>query len=90
MKTSPCYISRFFVEFGPFEPAEMLSFNDRGLIQDSDYIRPVESDAWVTRSEWFEAAPVAPVVAKPAAKKAAATTVTAAKAPAAKRAKKSA
>lgn len=67
------YLSRAFVEFGPFPPAEMISFHKRGLLQDTDYIRAEGSSDWLHVNDWAatEASP-APAAApkKPAAKKA--------------------
>lgn len=74
------YLSRAFVEFGPFPAAELLSFSQRGLLRETDYLRAEMSDTWVHLSEWLAstavspapAAAEAPVPAKPkAAKKAA-------------------
>ena len=81
------YLSRAFVEFGPFAAEEMLSFNQRGLLKDTDYLRAEGSDHWVHVSEWSPT-PSAPIAAKasPAKKKAKAAPV-AKKAPA-KKAKK--
>lgn len=48
------FLSRSFVEFGPFEATEMLSFHKRGLLKDSDYVRSESSDAWIHVNEWAE------------------------------------
>ena len=67
------YLSRAFVEFGPFPSAEMISFHQRGLLQDTDYVRAEGSSDWLHINDWAatETAP-APASApkKPAAKKA--------------------
>lgn len=89
------YLSRAFVEFGPFTPAEMQGFYSRGILKDSDYIRLETSDAWLHVSEWAATLPPVKVEtpAAPPAKKAAAkktATPAAKKAPAKKAAKKKA
>ena len=65
------YLSRAFVEFGPFPSAEMISFHQRGLLQDTDYVRAEGSSDWLHVNDWAATA-TAPVPApkKPAAKKA--------------------
>jgi hypothetical protein len=70
------YLSRAFVEFGPFPSAEMISFHERGLLQDTDYIRAEGTSDWLHVNDWAatQAAPApvpAPAPKKPAAKKAA-------------------
>ncbi|WP_395716161.1 hypothetical protein [Prosthecobacter sp.] len=80
------YLSRSFVEFGPFTKKEIIDFQKRGLIADTDYLRDEGSDNWLHCQEWLTIVPMpAPkLVKKPAAKEAPA------KAPAAKKAKKAA
>jgi len=52
-------LSRAFVEFGPFTKAEILDFNKRGLLQDTDYLRDAGTETWLHFSEWLPtAAPV--------------------------------
>ncbi|GEP43296.1 GYF domain-containing protein [Brevifollis gellanilyticus] len=70
------YLSRAFVEFGPFPTDEMTSFYQRGLLKDSDYVRAENTDNWLHVNEWADSlpaaeAPAAPAPKKPAAKKAA-------------------
>ena len=84
------YLSRAFVEFGPFPSAEMISFHKRGLLQDTDYVRAEGTNDWLHVNDWAAKqtapAPVpAPAPKKPAAKKAAPAPVAAA-APVAKKA----
>lgn len=81
------YLSRAFVEFGPFAKSEMLDFQKRGILTATDYLRDEGSDNWVHYQEWLTVVPMpAPkLVKKPAAKAA-----PAAKAPAAKKSKKAA
>jgi hypothetical protein len=75
------YLSRAFVEFGPFTKKEILDFQKRGLLSSADYLRDEGSDTWLHYQEWLTIVPMpAPkLVKKPAAK-----------APAAKKAKKAA
>jgi hypothetical protein len=81
------YLSRSFVEFGPFAKKEILDFQKRGLLTDSDYLRDEGSETWLHYQEWLTIVPMpAPkLVKKPVAPKAAP-----AKAPAAKKSKKAA
>lgn len=77
------YLSRSFVEFGPFSPAEIHAFYQRGMLKDSDYVRHSTGDDWVHVNDWASKTP-APAAAAPAsvekapAKKAAAPKVKAA------------
>jgi hypothetical protein len=82
------YLSRAFVEFGPFAKKEILDFQKRGLLTPSDYLRDEGSNSWVHYQEWLTVVPMPEpkLVKKPAAKAAA----PAAKAPATKKAKKAA
>lgn len=83
------YLSRSYVEFGPFAKKEILDFQKRGLLTATDYLRDEGSDNWVHYQEWLTVVPMpAPKLVKkpaPAAEKA-----PAAKAPAAKKSKKAA
>ena len=67
------YLSRSFVEFGPFAKKEILDFQKRGLLTDSDYLRDDGSETWLHYQEWLTIVPMpAPkLVKKPAARKAA-------------------
>ncbi|MBE7493551.1 MAG: hypothetical protein HS117_01245 [Verrucomicrobiaceae bacterium] len=68
-------LSRAFVEFGPFTKAEILDFNKRGLLQDTDHLRDEGSDAWLHLADWLPTAQPAPklkVVKAPKAAKVAA------------------
>ena len=56
------YLSRAFVEFGPFSTEEMLSFQQRGLLKDTDYIRAEGTDAWTHVGDWQTVAPEAPKI----------------------------
>ncbi|MES2594196.1 MAG: GYF domain-containing protein [Verrucomicrobiota bacterium] len=75
------YLSRAFVEFGPFPTDEMTSFYQRGLLKDSDYVRTENTDNWLHVNEWADSLPVAETPAAPAAE------APAAKKPVAKKAK---
>ncbi|MHB1080918.1 MAG: hypothetical protein ACYC67_16060 [Prosthecobacter sp.] len=80
------YLSRAFVEFGPFAKKEILDFQKRGLLSETDYLRDEGSDSWVHYQEWLTVVPMpAPKLVKKTAEKA-----PAAKAPAAKKSKKAA
>ncbi len=94
------YLSRAFVEFGPFPTAEILAFYQRGLLKETDYLRGDATEDWVHLNDWM-AAQTVPETAAPApkaTKKAAAPKAEApveeapppAKKPAAKKAKKAA
>jgi topoisomerase IA-like protein len=72
------YISRAFVEFGPFSDSELLNFLSRGILREGDHFRHHGLDDWLSLDEWQ--ASTAPSK-KPAAK-------AAKKAPAKKAAKK--
>lgn len=67
------YLSRAFVEFGPFKKAEILDFQKRGILSSADYLRDEGSDNWLHYQEWLTVVPMpAPkLVKKPAAPKAA-------------------
>jgi len=65
------YLSRAFVEFGPFTSAELISFHKRGLLKDTDYVRSESSDEWLHVNDWASQAPAAKAPALP--KKAAVT-----------------
>jgi hypothetical protein len=45
------YLSRSFVEFGPFAKKEILDFQKRGLLTDSDYLRDGGSETWLHYQE---------------------------------------
>ena len=80
------YLSRAFVEFGPFAKKEILDFQKRGILTETDYLRDEGSDSWVHYQEWLTVVPIpAPKLVKKTAEKA-----PAAKAPAAKKSKKAA
>lgn len=82
------YLSRFFVEFGPFAKKDILDLQKRGLLHETDYLLADGSTVWVHKDEWLSGttgpAPAKPPVAKKAPAK------PAAKAPAAKKAKSAA
>lgn len=84
------YLSRFFVEFGPFPKKDILDLKKRGLLYSTDYLLAVGSDAWVQIDEWLSGLTAVPAkVTKPtAAPKTAAKTAT--KAPATKKSKSAA
>jgi hypothetical protein len=69
MNTNPVYLSRAFVEFGPFSVEEMKNFYSRGLLQEIDHIRPHGGEQWFHVMDWINSQPATET--KPAAKKAA-------------------
>ena len=46
------YLSRSFVEFGPFPVDEILSFHQRGLLKNTDYVRAEGKSAWTHVNDW--------------------------------------
>jgi hypothetical protein len=47
------FLSRAYVEFGPFPAAEMLGFFDRGLLRETDYILGEGTEStWLHLPEW--------------------------------------
>jgi len=62
------YLSRFFVEFGPFAKKDILDLEKRGLLHETDYLLADGSTAWVHKDEWLSGATTP---AKPAAGKSA-------------------
>lgn len=69
------YLSRAFVEFGPFSKKEILDFQKRGLLKDTDYLRDEGTDTWLHCQEWISIIPMpAPKLLKRPAAKVAKTT----------------
>lgn len=82
------YLSRFFVEFGPFPKKDIIDLKKRGLLHSTDYLLAAGSDAWVQIDEWMSSLVAAPVKAtKAATTTAKPPTKAPAKAPAAKKSK---
>jgi len=69
--TDSLYLSRSFVDFGPFKPAEIEDFIKRGIVVPSDYVRQELTTDWMSISDW-QISLTAPAPAKTKAKKAAA------------------
>lgn len=84
------YLSRFFVEFGPFPKKDILDLKKRGLLYSTDYLLAVGGDVWMQIDEWMNSLTAAPVKAAKAATAAKAPTKAATKAPAAKKSKSAA
>ena len=85
------YLSRAFVEFGPFSKTEIVDFKKRGLLHDTDYLCDEGSDAWLPCQEWLSIIPMpAPKLVKRPAAKAAKKVEKTAKSPAAAKKKKAA
>ena len=59
------YLSRAFVEFGPFPSAELISFHQRGLLKDTDYVRSESSDEWLHVNDWVAKASAVKTPAAP-------------------------
>ncbi|MDB6137866.1 MAG: hypothetical protein JWO94_938 [Verrucomicrobiaceae bacterium] len=51
--STPIYISRNFVEFGPFKSEEIVDFHSRGILGELDHVRNEGQDDWVFISEWI-------------------------------------
>ncbi|MCB1207800.1 MAG: DUF4339 domain-containing protein [Verrucomicrobiales bacterium] len=81
------YISRAFVEFGPFADAELRDFLKRGIVREGDHFRHHGLDDWLTLEQWIATAPSAAPAAKKAAAKKAPAKKAAAKKAAVKKAK---
>ena len=47
------YISRYFVEFGPFLGSEIADLHKRRVLGPSDYAREAGSERWMLVSEWL-------------------------------------
>ncbi len=62
--TDALYLSRSFVDFGPFKPTEVLDFIKRGIVVPSDYIRRELTTDWMTISDWQVSLTAAPTVSK--------------------------
>lgn len=76
MKPQKIFVSRNYVEFGPFEAAEILDFHKRGIATNADHLHVIGTDTWITLGDWLAAqtagAPSKTKTApKPAAKQAA-------------------
>lgn len=71
--TDALYLSRSFVDFGPFKPSEVLDFIKRGIVVPTDYIRLEMTTDWMTIPEWQTSltGPPKAVKAKPKTKVAA-------------------
>ena len=50
------YISRNFTEFGGFAPAEIVDFQKRGILCESDFVRVHGSEAWIPLTDWLTSA----------------------------------
>ena len=49
------YLSRAFVEFGPFTTEEIKDFNTRGVVRDIDHLRYHGEDDWIPAPAWLAA-----------------------------------
>ncbi len=83
------YVSRAFVEFGPFTTQEVLDFEKRGILCNADYLRNDGQSEWIHVQDWIAiAAKPAKKTAKPVTKAKAKAKAPAKKAPAKKAAAK--
>ena len=64
--TDTIYLSRAFVEFGPFKKREVLDFIERGIITSTDFLSDDGSD-WKPLSVW-QNGPETAKVSKPRTK----------------------
>lgn len=72
MTPKKLFLSRNFVEFGPFAAAEILDFHKRGIATNGDHLHVIGTDAWITMGDWLAAKAVKTQArARPAAKQAA-------------------
>jgi hypothetical protein len=53
MKNSQIYVSRNFVEFGPFFDYEIVEFQARGVLGGSDHLRVHGENHWLEVAEWL-------------------------------------
>jgi hypothetical protein len=51
--TADVFLSRNFVEFGPFTTDELSGFASRGIVLASDFVKGNGSESWVPSSEWL-------------------------------------
>lgn len=66
------YISRSFVDFGPFKKSEVEDFVKRGILVPEDYIRLELTTDWMSIADWMTQpvpAPAPKAKTKTAAKK---------------------
>ena len=68
--TTELFLSRNFVEFGPFTADELSGFSTRGILLEGDFIKEAGSEAWQPCMEWLSSlngdAPKVPAPAKKA------------------------
>lgn len=60
MKNNSLYISRNYVEFGPFSATEVAGFHSRGIVGSHDYVRSTSHEQWVPVPVWLSDTPPAP------------------------------
>jgi hypothetical protein len=73
--TAEIFLSRNFVEFGPFTSEEMSGFAARGILLEGDFVKSNGADSWQPCIDWLSTintpAPKTPAkkkTAKPKAK----------------------
>ena len=52
-KNHELFLSRNFVEFGPFTDVELSGFAGRGLLLESDYVKETGGHVWQPCNEWL-------------------------------------
>jgi len=52
-KTTEVFLSRSYVEFGPFTADELSGFAGRGLLLESDYVKETGGHVWQPCNEWL-------------------------------------
>ena len=55
MQSPSIYLSRAFVEFGPFTEEEVITFYQRGILHISDHVRTLAEPLWTPVAEWATA-----------------------------------
>lgn len=55
------FVSRSFVEFGPFKTEEIQDFRSRGLLNSLDFLRAQSEEEWTHIDEWFSRLSPTPV-----------------------------
>lgn len=48
------YISRNFVEFGAFTAEEIVSFKERHILNEHDYVREGNNQHWMHLAQWLK------------------------------------
>ncbi|HWB05599.1 MAG TPA: hypothetical protein VG796_21450 [Verrucomicrobiales bacterium] len=65
--TADVFLSRNFVEFGPFTTDEMSGFASRGILLAGDFVKANGGDSWLPCNEWLASLNGSPPDATPTA-----------------------